>query len=154
MRVWVLLVICAVNMMAALPVSAHAAHGQIRIAAAPPAPRDEIIPGERAGYLWTSGYWDWNGSKHVWRPGHWIEKREGYVWASDTWEQRGEQWELVRGHWETDPDYEDIDDKVAFLTTDTPALHKATKKAASPAPRARKPIDYHNAQQWPRYIKH
>jgi hypothetical protein len=68
---------------------------------APPAPETEVIPvtpGDE--YVWTAGYWRYNGGQWVWTPGsyvmrpsksaawvpgHWEKKHGGYVWADGYW---------------------------------------------------------------------
>ena len=41
----------------------------------PPAPRIEVIPPPRVGYLWAPGYWAWTGHRHEWVAGRWLEAR-------------------------------------------------------------------------------
>jgi hypothetical protein len=81
------------------PVVASAGIG-IDIDIAPPAPRAELVPGPRAGFVWAPGYWDWRGGSHVWVAGRWRRERPGYHWAPDRWEQRGPHWHHHGGHWE------------------------------------------------------
>lgn len=82
-----------------MPVVASAAV-DIDIGVAPPAPRVEVIPAPRAGYVWAPGFWEWRGGAHVWVPGRWMGERAGWHWVPDRWEQRGEHWHHWRGHWE------------------------------------------------------
>ena len=67
----------------------------------PPAPRYGVIgyaPGP--GYVWTDGYWGWNGAAYVWFPGRWVfPPRPGLVWVPAHWVRRPRGWLLVRGHW-------------------------------------------------------
>jgi WXXGXW repeat (2 copies) len=72
----------------------------IDIDVAPPAPRVEVIPGPRAGYVWAPGFWEWRGNAHVWVPGHWIGERRGWHWVPDRWDQVGPHWHHYPGHWE------------------------------------------------------
>lgn len=67
---------------------------------APPAPRVEVVPATRAGFVWAPGYWAWRGHEHVWVRGHWIRERPGYHWVPDAWVAAGPRWHYVRGHWE------------------------------------------------------
>ena len=83
----------------AVPTLATARIG-IDIDIAPPAPRVEVVPGLRAGFVWGSGYWEYHERAHVWIPGHWIRERRGEHWVADRWEHRGEKWHHERGHWE------------------------------------------------------
>ena len=79
--------------------SAQAAVG-IDIDIAPPAPRVEVVPGPRAGFVWAPGYWHWDGHRHAWHPGYWVRERRGYHWVSDGWESRNGHYHYNRGHWE------------------------------------------------------
>jgi hypothetical protein len=44
----------------ALPAAA-----EIYVNIAPPAPRYEVVPAPRHGYVWAPGYWDWRGNRHL-----------------------------------------------------------------------------------------
>ena len=72
----------------------------IDIDVAPPAPRVEVVPAMRAGYVWAPGYWEWRDSAHVWIPGRWIGERHGFHWVPDRWDQAGGHWHHFPGHWE------------------------------------------------------
>jgi hypothetical protein len=72
----------------------------IDINIAPPAPRVEVAPPPRVGYVWAPGYWEYREHGHVWVPGRWMAERRGYHWVPDRWEQRGPRWHRERGHWE------------------------------------------------------
>jgi hypothetical protein len=72
----------------------------IDIEIAPPAPRVEVVPPPRVGYVWAPGYWEWRDHAHVWVPGRWVGERRGYHWVPDHWEQHGPRWHHERGHWE------------------------------------------------------
>jgi hypothetical protein len=82
-----------------LPLPAGAAVG-LYVDIAPPAPRYEVVPAPRAGYVWAPGYWDWRGNHHVWVRGHWERERSGYYWHPNRWEQRDGRWALERGRWD------------------------------------------------------
>jgi hypothetical protein len=66
---------------------------------APPRARFERTPRPRAGYIWTSGHWDWRGQRHQWVPGVWIAERPGYGYVSANWAQRDGRWYLEPGRW-------------------------------------------------------
>jgi len=72
----------------------------IDIDVAPPAPREEVIPAPRVGYVWAPGYWDWQGHRHVWVRGHYIREHHGHHWVHDEWVQRDGRWHHERGHWD------------------------------------------------------
>ena len=67
---------------------------------APPAPRYEVVPAHRAGYVWQPGFWEYRGDRHYWRKGHWVRERQGYYWHPSRWEQRDGRWYLERGRWD------------------------------------------------------
>ena len=67
---------------------------------APPAPRVEVVPTLRSGYVWAPGYWNWSGHRHVWVRGHRVHEHHGHHWVADSWEQRGDRWHRERGHWD------------------------------------------------------
>ena len=66
----------------------------------PPAPRYEIVPVPRAGYVWAPGYWDYRHNRYHWVAGNWVRERPGYYYSSPTWVQHGDRWQLNRGGWE------------------------------------------------------
>jgi hypothetical protein len=71
------------------------------IVTAPPAPRYEVVPEPRPGYVWAPGYWAWRGNRHEWVPGYWIEEQRGMIWVADRWEpHEGGHWRHIPGHWE------------------------------------------------------
>src|ERR1035437_9290275 len=42
------------------------------------------------GYLWTPGYWAYNGYDYYWVPGEWVEPPEyGYLWTPCYWGYSG-----------------------------------------------------------------
>ena len=77
-----------------------AANVSVYVGVAPPAPRYEVVPAPRTGYLWAPGYWDYDHSKHVWKKGHWEKQRHGEHYSHSEWSNRDGQWVLNRGHWE------------------------------------------------------
>jgi len=43
-----------------------------------------VCPGD--GYIWTPGYWAWNGAGYYWVPGTWVAApRPGYLWTPGWW---------------------------------------------------------------------
>jgi hypothetical protein len=77
--------------------SGAATYVDVRVA--PPAPRMEVVPVARPGYVWVPGHWDWRGHRHVWVGGHWERERRGYVYQNPTWVHDGDRWVLRRGAW-------------------------------------------------------
>jgi hypothetical protein len=76
------------------------AAADITIDVAPPAPRIEVVPAPRAGYVWAPGHWEWNGRFHSWVAGSWIVAHGNYHWAPARWEQVGQRWHYVQGEWQ------------------------------------------------------
>src|SRR5579863_1809748 len=68
---------------------------------APPAPIVEHYgPPPHPGWVWISGYHNWNGHRYVWVRGHWVRPpRPDAVWVAHHWEQRNGGWVLIEGHW-------------------------------------------------------
>jgi hypothetical protein len=66
---------------------------------APPAPRDEVVPAARRGYVWTPGYWNWNGHRYVWARGKYVRERTGYHYREPNWVENNGRWEFRRGQW-------------------------------------------------------
>jgi hypothetical protein len=76
------------------------AAAQIYVDIAPPAPRYEVVPAPRAGYVWAPGYWDYRGHRHVWVKGHFERERKGYYWHPNRWVQHDGRWQLEKGRWD------------------------------------------------------
>lgn len=96
--------------LAAIAPAAQAADVFIRVG--PPPLRTEIVPVARPGYLWTPGYWNWNGRRHVWVNGVWVRQRRGYVYNAPVWVQEGDRWHFRRGGWgHGDRDHDGVPDR-------------------------------------------
>jgi hypothetical protein len=67
---------------------------------APPAPRYEVLPAPRAGYVWQPGYWSWDHGRHTWHKGYWVKERRGYYWHPARWEHRNGRYHFVQGRWD------------------------------------------------------
>jgi hypothetical protein len=77
-----------------------AARTFVEIQVAPPAPRVEVVPRARVGYVWSPGYWRWNGRRHVWVGGVWVHERRGWHWEPQHWVQGPSgRWHFVAGRW-------------------------------------------------------
>jgi hypothetical protein len=83
-------------------ISFPAAADQLVIDVAPPAPKVEVVPAPRAGYVWAPGYWRWEEPRrtHVWVEGRYIEQRPGYRWRAHTWVPRENRYYFEEGRWE------------------------------------------------------
>jgi hypothetical protein len=75
---------------------------------APPAPRYEIVPAPRPGYVWAPGAWRPDGRQQVWQEGHWEQARPGYRYVPDRWERYTdngqERWRHQASRWDRDGD--------------------------------------------------
>lgn len=71
---------------------------ELSVRTAPPPPRVERVV-VRPGYVWTPGYWRWNGRRHVWIGGHYVRARPGYVYVGPRWEPHGPAYRFHRGYW-------------------------------------------------------
>jgi hypothetical protein len=82
-----------------------AAHAQVGVAisvgfAPPEIPVYEqpICPGD--GYIWTPGYWAWDGSDYFWVPGTWIlAPQVGFLWTPPWWGWGGSAFLFHAGYW-------------------------------------------------------
>lgn len=58
-----------------------------------------ICPGD--GYMWTPGYWAWDGD-YYWVPGDWVMPPEaGFLWTPGYWGWGGEGFIFNQGYWGT-----------------------------------------------------
>lgn len=66
----------------------------------PPLPVYEqpIVPGP--GYIWTPGYWAWDGSEYYWVPGTWVMPPEvGLLWTPGWWGWSDGYYRWHPGYW-------------------------------------------------------
>ena len=68
---------------------------------APPAiPVYEQPPLPATGYLWTPGYWAWDGMDYYWVPGTWVEPPvSGMLWTPGYWGWRDGLYAWNAGYW-------------------------------------------------------
>jgi hypothetical protein len=73
----------------------------VYVPVAPPKPFEEtrgVSPG--AAYVWTPGYYRWDGSTYIWIDGGWQRPpRAGSTWVSGTWKHSSKGWYWVDGRW-------------------------------------------------------
>ena len=93
-----LLAALAVSSIGLIPIPASAQVG-VYLDIAPPAPRHEVIPAPRHGYVWQPGYYDWRNGRHVWVRGYWVRERPGYYWHPSRWERENGRRVLHQGGW-------------------------------------------------------
>ena len=95
MRKTIIAMLFASSAAIALPAAA-----EMDVNIAPPAPRYEVAPAPRAGYLWVPGYWDWKGHRYVWVKGRFERERHGKYWHPNRWVQHDGRWSFERGRWD------------------------------------------------------
>ena len=96
----VVALLMAIGSCAMLPFSASAqVNININLGEAPPPLRFESVPAPRDGFIWAPGYWNWDGSRHVWSGGHWERVRRGEDYVRPEWRQENGKWRLVQGGW-------------------------------------------------------
>jgi hypothetical protein len=68
-------------------------------AVVPPPPQVEVVPvAPGPDYLWTPGWWSWNGDAWIWFGGYWsYPSRPGHVWINGNF-YHGRGVESVRGY--------------------------------------------------------
>ncbi len=97
----------ALPLLFALAIAAppHAAFAQaqlsVSVTLAPPALPVYAQPALPApGYLWTPGYWAWNGGGYYWVPGTWImPPAVGMLWTPGYWAASGGGFVWHAGYW-------------------------------------------------------
>jgi len=78
-----------------------AAADRVYVGVAPPAAVVER-PGAppAAGYVWTPGYYNWNGSAYVWSPGRYQRPPHPHArFEAGRWHHHNGQWYFTQGHW-------------------------------------------------------
>ena len=71
------------------------------VSVAPPAPRHEVVPAPREGWVWAPGHYEYRGNEYRWVEGSWMRDRSGYEYREPRWVQRGDgSWVLVGNNWE------------------------------------------------------
>lgn len=98
-----MLMVLAVFLVLPVPASARPAQISVGISvgiAPPPLPYYEqpICPGE--GYIWTPGYWAWDGTDYYWVPGTWVMAPfVGGYWTPGYWGWGGSAFFWHEGYW-------------------------------------------------------
>jgi hypothetical protein len=84
------------------------------VSSAPPAPRYEVVPAARHGYVWAPGHWEWRSNRHEWVGGYWIAERPGYAYAAPAWVRGDGGWQYQPARWnpyQRDRDRDGIPDR-------------------------------------------
>jgi hypothetical protein len=91
----------AALLFAGLPLASSSAQIGISVGFAPPAIpiyTQPYCPGP--GYIWTPGYWAWNGFDYYWVPGYWaFPPRIGLYWTPGYWGYDGGRYFFNDGYW-------------------------------------------------------
>lgn len=74
---------------------------RVYVRVAPPAPKRVVVVTRphRPDAVWVAGHWQWNGKRHVWIEGRYIDPRPGYVWVPSHWAHCKNGWYWVDGRW-------------------------------------------------------
>lgn len=85
--------------LSAAPALASAQGFEVTIA--PPALRTEVQPPQPGpGFVWTPGYWNWNGAQHVWVNGQWaMPQQPGATYVPPRWERGRRGYRFEPGRW-------------------------------------------------------
>jgi hypothetical protein len=85
----------------ALILPATAAVARVSVHIAPPPVIVETRPQPPGpAYVWTPGYYAWDGHAYVWVPGTWVVAPwPGARWEPPHWVHRRGGWVFVEGHW-------------------------------------------------------
>src|SRR5258706_8111454 len=93
--------VLAVLLFAGLPLASSNAYVAVSVAIAPPAIpiyAQPYCPG--AGYIWTPGYWAWDGYGYYWVPGVWVlGPRVGFLWTPGYWGYSNGLYVFNEGYW-------------------------------------------------------
>jgi len=84
------------------PMSSFAEEVPVRIfvETAPPQAKESIPPTPtKVGYVWSSGYWSWNGKAYDWTEGSWVEVVMEKKWVEPVWTKENDKWYFTAGHW-------------------------------------------------------
>src|SRR5712664_3033044 len=66
----------------------------------PPLPVYEQPIWPEEGYIWTPGYWAWDGDDYFWVPGTWVLAPEpGFFWTPAYWGWSGAVFAFHEGYW-------------------------------------------------------
>jgi hypothetical protein len=77
------------------------APSSLEVMQAPPPPQAEVqTPAPSPTQVWVPGFWQWNGSRHVWSAGHWMEPPQaGMTWEAPRWENQAGRYSFIEGRW-------------------------------------------------------
>jgi WXXGXW repeat (2 copies) len=100
-RLLMLAAVIALGLLAVSPSSFGQVAVGISVGYAPPeipVYEQPICPAD--GYIWTPGYWAWDGDDYYWVPGTWILAPEpGFFWTPPYWGWGGSAFFFHEGYW-------------------------------------------------------
>src|ERR1700753_4284926 len=108
MRYVKLLALIPILMLGAVTVTSQAAVGlNVQVEVAPPDIPAYTQPDLPApGYLWTPGYWAWDGMDYYWVPGTWVEPPvNGMLWTPGYWAFKDGFCSCTDGYWAPEVGY-------------------------------------------------
>jgi len=94
-RNWIYAAIVA-STLGATPLLSNAA---IYVDIAPPAPRHEVVPAPREGYVWAPGHYVYRNGEYRWVKGHYIRSVSGKYYHPGHWMERDGRWVFVEPTW-------------------------------------------------------
>ena len=94
-RKWIFAAIAA-STIGAMPLVSSAA---IYVEVAPPAPRHEIVPAPREGYVWAPGHYVYRHGQYRWIPGKYVREVRGRYYHPGHWVERDGRWVFVEPGW-------------------------------------------------------
>ena len=101
MKTKVSAVALAALLFAGLPLASTSAYVAVSVGIAPPAIpiyTQPYCPGP--GYIWTPGYWAWDGFGYYWVPGVWVYPPQiGFLWTPGYWGYSGGSYVFNDGYW-------------------------------------------------------
>ncbi len=89
----------AALLLAVLPVASQAGVFVSVTIAPPPLPVYELPPFPGPGFVWTPGYWAWDGVEYYWVPGTWVLAPVGLLWTPGYWGWSGGVFVWNAGYW-------------------------------------------------------
>jgi hypothetical protein len=81
------------------PVYAPAPTVQV-VPAPPPLRSEQRLAAPAAHWFWVDGHWRWDGQRHQWEPGRWVEPRHGESHVGARWVNEGGTWVYHPARWE------------------------------------------------------
>lgn len=68
--------------------------------APPPMIVERQPPRPSASYVWIDGYWNWDGQRYVWEPGHYVvPPQPNVVWIAPRYDREPHGYRYAPGQW-------------------------------------------------------